>query len=207
MESKLQELTKKIYKEGIEKANNEAESILQNAKDEANKIISDAKKEADLIVSKAKKESEQLNKNIISEIRMTSNQSISLLKQEITEMLSSSALSPKIQKATEDIGFIKEIIKEIVSKWNPALKNLDLNIILPQKSKNKLEEYYKKEASDILNKGIELKFEERMDRGFKIGPKDNSFILSYTEKDFENFFQSFLKPKTKAILFSEKVKN
>jgi len=59
----------------------------------------------------------------------------------------------------------------------------------------------KNKANDILNKVIELKFDTRMDNGFKIGPKDKSFILSFTEKDFTQFLQSFLKVKTKEILF------
>ncbi|MCK4796493.1 MAG: V-type ATP synthase subunit E [Spirochaetes bacterium] len=205
MESKLQELTKKIYKEGVEKANNEAKTILENANNESEKIINNAKKEADSIISNAKKESEQLNNKIISEMRLASNQAVSLLKQEVTGLLSYSALSTKIEKSMQDVDFIKEIIKEIVSKWNAASKSLDLDLVLPKKSKEKLTEYFKQEAKDILNKGIDLKFEERMDGGFKIGPKDNSFILSFTEKDFKQFFQSFLKPKTKVILFPEKI--
>ena len=55
MESKLQELTKKIYKEGVEKAGLEANDILEAAKKDAAKIITDAKKEAENIISNAKK--------------------------------------------------------------------------------------------------------------------------------------------------------
>jgi V/A-type H+/Na+-transporting ATPase subunit E len=201
MESKLQELTKKIYNEGVEKANKEAGSILENAANESNKIISEAKKEAKSIIENAEKESEQLKNKVLSEIRMSSNQSISLLKQNIINLLSSSVLKGKIEKTTDDLSFIKELINEIVSKWNSGSKSIDLELILPEKSKNKLIEYFKKEAKDILSKGVELKFEDRMKKGFKIGPKGESFVLSFTDDDFDLFFQSFLKPKTKAILF------
>lgn len=203
MESKLEQLTKKLYKEGVEKANKEAVTILEKADEDSKKIISDAEKKADTILENAKKDSEQLKNKVLSEIRMSSNQAISLLKQEIINLLSSSALKDKIEKTTEDLTFIKEIIKEIVSKWEPDLKNLDLELILPEKSKNKLVDYFKKEAKNILSEGIELKFEERMKNGFKIGPKGDSFVLSFTDEDFDQFFQSFLKPKTKAILFPE----
>ena len=43
MESKLQELTQKIYQDGIEKANGEAKALLDNAKKEAEQILADAK--------------------------------------------------------------------------------------------------------------------------------------------------------------------
>lgn len=203
MESKLQELTKKIYKEGVEKANKEAGSILENANSESNKIISEAKKEAQKIIENAKKESEQVRNKVLSEIRMSGSQSISLLKQNIINLLSSSTLRGKIEKISDDLSFMKELIKEIVSKWNSSSKSIDLELILPEKSKNKLMEYFKKEAKNILSKGVELKFEDRMKKGFKIGPKGESFVLSFTDDDFDQFFQSFLKPKTKKILFPE----
>ena len=203
MESKLQQLTKKLYKEGVEKANKEAGSILEKADSESQHIVSEAKKKAETIIENAKKESEQLKNKVLSEIRMSSNQAISLLKQNIINLLSSSALKGKIEKSSEDLTFIKEIIKEIISKWNPDSKDLSLELVLPEKSKNKLVEYFKKDAKNILSKGIELKFEERMKNGFKIGPKGESFVLSFKDEDFNLFFQSFLKPKTKTILFPE----
>jgi V/A-type H+/Na+-transporting ATPase subunit E len=201
MESKLQELTKKLYKEGVEKANKEAGSILEKADSESQHIVSEAKKKAETIIENAKKESEQLKNKVLSEIRMSSNQAISLLKQNITNLLSSSALKGKIEKATDDLAFIKELIKLIISKWDSGSKDLNLELILPEKTKNKLIDYFKKEGKSILSKGIELKFEERMKNGFKIGPKGESFVLSFTDEDFDLFFQSFLKPKTKTILF------
>ena len=203
MESKLQELTKKIYKEGVEKASLEANDILEAAKKDAAKIITDAKKEAENIISNAKKESEQLKNKVNSEIRMAGTQAQSLLKQNIVDLLSSSALKGKIEGAAGSVDFVKDIIKEVISKWESVSKSLDINVILPQKSKDKLLDYFKKEAKDILDKGVELKFEDRMKSGFKIGPKDNSFILSFTDDDFLQFFQSFLKPKTKEMLFPE----
>ena len=203
MESKLQQLTKKLYKEGVEKANKEAVTIIEKADVDSRKIISEAQKKADTIIENAKEESEQLKNKVLSEIRMSSNQAVSLLKQNIINILSSSALKGKIEKSIEDLTFIKEIIKEIVSKWNPDSRGLSLELVLPEKSKNKLIDYFKKEAKNILSKGVELKFEERMKNGFKIGPKGDSFVLSFTDEDFDQFFQSFLKPKTKTILFPE----
>ena len=47
MENKIQELTDKIYREGVEKGNTEAQKLIANAQDEAKKIVEDARKEAD----------------------------------------------------------------------------------------------------------------------------------------------------------------
>ena len=42
MENKIQELTDKIYREGVEKGNEEAQRLIANAQEEAKKIIEDA---------------------------------------------------------------------------------------------------------------------------------------------------------------------
>ena len=39
MENKIQELTDKIYREGVEKGNEEAQRLIANAQEEAKKIL------------------------------------------------------------------------------------------------------------------------------------------------------------------------
>jgi V/A-type H+-transporting ATPase subunit E len=202
MESKLQELTKRIYDEGVDKAKKEAEVILSNAKDEASRIINNAKKEAEEIILKAKNDSTQLTNKVNSELKLAANQAMSSLKQKITELISSNAFSVDIKKALDDKEFIKNIIKTIVEKWDDKDKALNLDLILPSKAKQELLDHFKKNSGELLGKGVELKFEDRMSGGFKISSKDGSFILSFTDADFEEFFKSFLKPKTKEIIFS-----
>lgn len=47
MENKIQELTDKIYREGVEKGNEEAQKLILKAQEEAKKIVENAQKEAD----------------------------------------------------------------------------------------------------------------------------------------------------------------
>lgn len=44
MQNKLQEITDKIYREGLEKGQSEANKIVSDAKAQSNQIISDAKR-------------------------------------------------------------------------------------------------------------------------------------------------------------------
>ena len=44
MENKIQELTDKIYREGVEKGNEEAQKLIAKAQEEAKRIIEDAHK-------------------------------------------------------------------------------------------------------------------------------------------------------------------
>ena len=55
MENKIQELTDKIYREGVEKGNEEAQKLITKAQEEAKKIVENAQKEADSILATAHK--------------------------------------------------------------------------------------------------------------------------------------------------------
>lgn len=200
MESKLQELTEKLYREGVEKADNEAKAIIEKAKNEADKIIEKANIEAESIKKNAQKDAEQLSSRTKSEIKMAGEQAVSILKQEITDLLSKNSLSAAIKEASGSKDLIITVIKEMISKWDTS-KSLDIDLILPEKLKAELEKAFKSESVNLLSKGSEIKFENRMTGGFKIAPKDGSFVLSFTDEDFINFFQSFLRPKAKEILF------
>lgn len=201
MESKLQELTQKIYHEGIDKAKSEAAAIITDARKQAEQIVEAAKKEADSITSGAKKDADQLSARIKSELKMASEQAVSTLKQNITDLLSKNSFAKSIADVSKTKEFIVSVVKEIASKWDPSGKSADLTVILPEKMKSELENYFKAEAKEILSKGLTLKFDGRMTGGFKVTPKDSSFVLSFTDDDLNQFFQSFLKTKTKEILY------
>lgn len=55
MENKIQELTDKIYREGVEKGNEEAQRLIGEAQKEAQKLLEEARKQADSIVADAQR--------------------------------------------------------------------------------------------------------------------------------------------------------
>ena len=58
MQDKLQELTDRLYNEGLSKGKQEGEELLQKAHAEADHIVADAKAEAERIIAQANKEAE-----------------------------------------------------------------------------------------------------------------------------------------------------
>ena len=62
MENKIQELTEKIYAEGVEKGQAEADCIVEEAKAKAADVIKNAQAEAEAIVAAAKKAADEAAK-------------------------------------------------------------------------------------------------------------------------------------------------
>lgn len=201
MESKLQELTSKIYQEGVERSKNEGKEIVDRARDEAGQLLAAAKLEAERIVSAARTEADQLRVRVISEVKMAGGQAVAALKQEITNLVSQSAFAGGAKTAFNDIQFVQDLIKEIVSQWGTGKGGNDLNLILPDKAKADMQKFFGAKSQELLTKGLSITFDGRFDNGFRIGPKDNSFVLSFTDKDFISLFQGYLKTRTREILF------
>jgi V/A-type H+-transporting ATPase subunit E len=203
MNEKLKELTQKIYNEGLEKGRKEGDEIVEKARKEADQILKEARKEADEIKEKAGKEAEELRKNVSSELEISARQSVTAIKQRITETVSDKAVKEAIGKAFEDKDFIKEVITSIVENWGRIEKSdKDVLVFLSEKDRQKLGDALMAKAAKKIDGGLEIEFEEGIKSGFKIGPKDGSYKISFTDRDFERFFKQYLRPRTQK-LFSE----
>jgi V/A-type H+-transporting ATPase subunit E len=205
MNDKLQELTKRIYDEGLEKGKKEAEQIVSQAKNDANEIIKLARKESEKILGEAKKDNEELVKNVHNELTLSAKQAISAIKQQITEVLVTRAVDQAIEKAFDDKEFVKNIITHIVSTWGEVDKsNQDVIISLPSKDRKLLEDHLLSKVANEVKTGFELNFEEGIRSGFTVGPKDGSYKISFTDQDFTQFFKQYLRPRTTNLLYSNK---
>ncbi len=199
MQSKLQELTDKIYQEGLEKGNQEAKSIVEAAKKEASDIISAAKKEADTILTDAEKKSSELKTNTASEIQLSSKQALNALKQQITDVINSEILDNATGNVF-DTKFTQKIIETSLKSWGKE-QSSDLSVLLPEKDEKVLLANLSKSVKDLLDSGLELKGNSNIQSGFQIAPKDGSYKVSFTEEDFNNFLKQYLRPKLVEILF------
>ena len=208
MESKLQELTNKLYNEGVEKANEEAGRIKSEAEKEAEQIRNEAQQQADQIVQQAKQEAEDIKKNTRSEIDLAAKQTLRQVQKQITGMITTRVIKEPTEHALEDTEFIKQIILEIIKNWNPQSKEpVDLSVTLPEKMQKELQDYLENKAAKELNAGISVEVSERMKGGFSIGPADGSYKISFSEEDFKNFFKGYLRPRTVKMLFEDADQN
>jgi V/A-type H+/Na+-transporting ATPase subunit E len=196
MENKLQELTRKIYDEGIEKAQQEAVIILGDARKKADEVTLNARREAEEIVRKANSDAEEMKRNAQSEIRMSSKQAVSAIRQQIATLVTTKVVESPVKDTLSDKAFIGDLIQK-------ALENFNSNaaLVLPAADEKALDKYFGSRLNQVISAGVEVRFDEKIKGGFKIGPKDNSYVISFTDEDFQAFFRSFMRPRTINLLF------
>ena len=204
MQNKLQELTEKIYQEGISKGNAEAEVIIADAKKDAENIVAEAKKEAENILKAAKKKADETKQNGEAELKLSSKQALNAIKQQLTDLINGSIVNPVVSEAFKDKTFVMKIIELAVKNWNASSSgNPEIAILVSEKDEKALRDYFEKSARELLDKGLEIKSDSGVKSGFQITPKDGGYKVSFTESDFNNFFKQYLRPKLTELLFEE----
>jgi V/A-type H+-transporting ATPase subunit E len=204
MTNRIQELTEKIYNEGVVKVKNDAEKIIQDAKNEASELIKSAKKQRDEILEQAKSEAAEVKKNAGAEMQLAARQFISNLKQKVETLIVTAQIEPPLNEAFTDTGFVKEIILTLVQNWNQQNpEGPDLQIGVPENKKDQFLSLLEERAIKTLNKGVEIQTDAKLKTGFSIGPKDGSYFIRFSGDDFENYFKGYFKEKTRKLLFGE----
>jgi V/A-type H+-transporting ATPase subunit E len=203
MTKKLQDLTEKIYNEGVQKANEEAEAILKEAREKASAIEKEAEKKAGQTIEDAEKKAEEIKKHVESEMKMALEQSMAALKQDIAGLVTMEALEPSTKELFSDKKYLGNLIEKTIDGWIKK-ESMDLEVILPESQRKEMEDHFKKQLANHLNKGLQLSFSKNMKSGFKVGPADGSYVISFTDEDFNNFFKAYLRPKSTELLFEKK---
>ena len=118
--NKLQELTQKLYNDGLEKGRAEAERLVAEAKQEAAKILADAQAEADAVAKAAQVRAEDIAKNAMTEITLAGRQALSKIKTEIAEAIILKSTGAAVKTASIDATFIKDMLLAVARNWNSS---------------------------------------------------------------------------------------
>lgn len=198
MDTKIHELTEKIYQEGIEKGNKEAAKIVAEANAKKESIIAEAETEAKRIIANAEKQAQDLKKNTDTEIKIAASQAIDSLKKEITNLLMGELVNSNVKPVVTDKSFMQKVILEMANSW---AKNEAFTI--QTSAAEDLKVYFEANAKDLLNKGVKIEKVNGKETSFTIQPIDGSYKVNFGEEEFTLFFQELLRPLLVDKLFKK----
>ena len=202
MENKLQELTRKLYDEGLEKGRTEADALVADAKARAAKIVAEAKSQAAEILAQARSKAEDVEKNTLTEIALAGKQAVSKIKSEIASLIVAKATARGVKEAVMDPAFIKEMLVSVARNWNGAAAGkVELKALLPEAARAELDAAMAKSAAELLAAGVEVGYSEQVKTGFRVGAKDGGYYISFSEADIEALMGEYLREKVSQLLF------
>ena len=196
MENKIQELTDKIFREGVEKGNEEAQRIVEKANAEAAEIVKKAQKEAEDIVAAAEKKAAELQENTKKELQLYAGQTVNALKSEVANCLTNNTVEEAVKALAADKDFLCQFVVALASKWSA-----DEGVTISSPEADALKAYFASKAKGLLDKGVKIEQVNGVKSLFTIAPADGSYKVNFGEEEFNAFFKSFLRPQLVEMLF------
>ena len=202
MENKLQELTKKLYDEGLEKGRAEADRLVGEAKNEAAKIVAEARAQAEEIVKKARDKAEDVEKTTMTEIALAGKQAAAKIKSEIASLIVAEATSEGVKRTALDPEFIRGMLLSMAKNWTgDASGRVELTALLPEAERAQLDKAFDACAKELLSAGVEVGWSKQVKTGFKVGPKEGGYYISFSDADLEALLSEYLREKVSRMLF------
>ena len=192
----LSELTDKIYAEGVEKGNAEAQQIVEKATAKADAIVADAEKNAAAIIAEAERKAADLDKKTRAELKLYAEQSVNAVKTEIVNLLSDQIVAESVKAATADAKFMQGLIAKMAE-----LMAKDGEVVIEAKDAEALKKYFIANAKGLLEKGVKIVEVKGIKTDFTIQPAKGGYKLAFGDAEFIEYFKQMLRPQLVEELF------
>ena len=192
----LSELTDKIYAEGVEKGNAEAQQIVEKANAKAAEIIAEAEKKAAALVAEAESKSADLDKKTRAELKLYAEQSVNAVKTEIVNLLSDQIASDSVKASTADAKFMQGLIAKLAEQMAK-----EGEVVIEAKDAEALKKYFAANAKALLEKGVTIKEVKGIKTDFTIQPAKGGYKLAFGDAEFIAYFKEMLRPQLVEELF------
>ena len=192
----LSELTDKIYAEGVEKGNAEAQQIVEKANAKAADIVAEAEKKAAAILADAESKAADLDKKTRAELKLYAEQSVNAVKTEITNIRSDQIAADIVKAATADAKFMQSIIAKLAEQMAK-----DGEVIIEAKDAEALKKYFASNVKGILDHAVHITEVKGIKTDFTIQPAKGGYKLAFGDAEFIAYFKEMLRPQLVEELF------
>ncbi|OWY25651.1 hypothetical protein BVG80_01830 [Sphingobacteriales bacterium TSM_CSM] len=198
MEQKLQQIARKLYEEGIEKAEIEAAEIIQKAQMQAADIIQQAQTEKQTLLTHAQAEAEALKSRTHAELQLVISRAMEKLKQDIAALITQKAVDLPVEQALNSNETIAGLLPEVVKQLFEGGKGQITIRVAPDK------EIYvagilAKQIAAVLEQEPVILPDKNIASGFKIGKTGQNYVISFTDEDFKTYIGNFMHPEIAKI--------
>ena len=192
----LSELTDKLYAEGVEKGNAQAQQIVEKAQAKAADIVSEAEKKAAATIAAAQTQAQDLDKKTRAELKLYAEQSVNAVKTEIINLLADKIATDSVKAATADPKFMQGLIAKLAEQMAK-----DGEVVVEAKDAEALKKYFAANAKGLLDKGVKIAEVKGVKTDFTIQPAKGGYKLAFGDAEFIAYFKEMLRPQLVEMLF------
>ena len=197
MDAQLNEIIETIKNEGVANAEREAGEIKKKAEEEAEQTVKDAEKRAQQIVDDAKAEAQKLEASGKEALTQAGRDLILNLQNRITHLFD--AVVKQSVKEGYSTEAVTEAIVALVKSW-PEKQTTDLQVLLPEAQREKLESGLRSKLSQELSRGVEIKPVHGVDAGFRIATEGGSVYYDFSADGIAEVLSAYLNPRLQEVI-------
>lgn len=198
MEHKLLEITDKLFKEGIDKAEEERKIILEKAQLEAVQIMDEARLKSAEIIKKANREASEMQARVNASVKLGIDNILEKLKLDIRHLLVAEVVEGPIKNQLQNSELLQDIILTIVKNVFKSEEN-QIAVRLQPTDAEKISSYIKNQLQAVLQRAPSIIHDEKITAGFKIGIDGSNYIISFTDKDFSALLAQYFNQEVAGI--------
>lgn len=187
MAAELKHLIEQIQKEGVDKASQEAEALISQAKEKAAKIVKEAEAKAANLLEQSKIEAESFADRSAKTLEQAARDLLITVGQGCEKVVSE--VLGKEVKETLSTDFLEKMLLSLIEQNSGR----DLQITVSEADQAALVGFCSEQAKKS-GQEIELKSDAEILNGFKVGFKDQSAYLDFSDEALAEALASFLRP-------------
>ncbi len=199
MEEQLQGLLDRIRRDGVEKAEADAEQILTDARAEAARIVEEARREAAELVARAERDAEVFMERATTTLEQSGRDFLLQLRSAIEDVLRESARESIGEALTPDtMGGMLERMAAAYAKKD--FNESRVEVLLSEEDREAFVETVFDRYRDLLGEGLDVRVDERLQKGFKVRFLDYRLYHDFTLEAIAEALSGLLKPPLDSIV-------
>jgi V/A-type H+-transporting ATPase subunit E len=198
MGTELQPLIDRIYTEAIERGQQEADNIVSKARDKAAAIVREAEERKQKILDQAKQEAELYTKRSQTTLEQAARDVLILVSQGVEDILAE-IVTDSVYEAM-DIHTLQRMLVAIAHACGANPEETRLEYLVSPQDHEALVTYFASLYEQKMIKGVQLKVDENITKGFKVSFRENHVFLDFTAEAVAEALNQLLRPELGRIV-------
>ncbi len=199
MAEEIKHLLDKIQKDGVEKAEEQAKTIVAAAQEEARRIVEEGRKQAEEMRKQAERDGEKFRESARRALEQAGRDVLISVGKGI-EALFNQCLLRQVGQALSAEALQDMLVRMSAVYLEANLGDGAMILELSEKDKNALSAFMGEKMQDMINKGMEIQVNPRIQKGYKLSIKNKNLYHDFTQQAIADEMSVFLQPELQKIV-------
>lgn len=196
MSEELQSLLERIEKDGVAKANAQADDILNNAKTKAAKLIEDAEAKAAQILEKAESDSKVFEARSAKALEQAARDTVLSVESAVTAIFD--RIAGKAVAESLDLTTVQNAVAALIDGYIKA--DAAATVTLSEAQRAGVTDYLAGKFQALLNEGLTIEGSSSIASGFKVTLTKDHVEHDFTGKAVADALATMIRPELAKIV-------